>query len=90
MFAKAAVGSVKNIVPKRLIARSNRPGVNGKTSASACSKLTLRRCAAAARSRARSTAEAETSIPTTEPARAARAASREVCPVPQPMSSTWS
>jgi hypothetical protein len=90
MLANAATGSSKNIVPNLLIVRSNCFAGKRWTWASARSKVTLRSPSTRATSRARAIIGADRSTPSAPPAVAMRAASRVVCPVPQPTSRTWS
>src|ERR671910_287274 len=88
MLANAAMGSSKNIVPNRLMARSKPSSGKRCTCASPCSKATLWTLSARASSRARSIIDAERSTPSALPSPADRAASRVVRPVPQPTSRT--
>jgi len=88
MLVKAATGSLKNIVPKPLSARSNDASSNGWTWASPCSNATLVMPSEVASVRARSIIRAERSMPDTVPAGARAAASRASLPVPHPTSRT--
>ena len=74
----------------RLMATSKASGSNGWICASACANVALVTPSSAARRRAMSSIRDDRSTPSAEPADAARAASRVVCPVPQPTSSTRS
>jgi hypothetical protein len=91
MLRKAAEGSAKNITPKRLMTTSKASGSKGWTCASACSKRMLPRPSSLASRSASASMGPDRSAPSTEPSGpAARAASRLVSPLPQPMSRTRS
>ena len=91
MLPNAATGSPKNIAPVRLIATSKSLGRErmhlGVRLLEAHVVQTL---AGSDVAEPRSIIRAERSTPRAQPELAARAASRVVCPVPQPMSSTRS
>jgi hypothetical protein len=89
MFAKAATGSAKNIVPKRDMTASNLAGSSRCTCASPCWNTALRRPAASALALARASIGPERSRPTAWPGAMIAAAASVVPPQPQPTSSTW-
>jgi hypothetical protein len=86
MLVNAATGSPKNIDPCRLRARSTLSGEKGWTWASTWRKVAFVSCSSAARRRASAIMREDRSTPA--PATARLAASRVVCPLPHPMSST--
>ncbi len=76
MLVNAATGSSKNMMPNRLIARSNGGSAKRWTCASACRKVAFVNPSAAATSRARASIFDDRSIPSALPAVAARARRR--------------
>ena len=90
MLANAAVGSLKNITPKRLIATSKPCGARRCVCASPCSKRTLVRPSCRASLFGPLQQGRAMSTPSARPSSAARAAVHVVDPVPQLMSRTRS
>ena len=89
-LVNAASWSSKNIAPALLTTTSKLAGSKAYTCASACTKLTLLRPAAAARARPFASIAEDRSIPTTRPGATAAPACRVNAPLPHPRSSTSS
>ena len=89
-LVNAAFWSSKNIAPALLTTTSKLAGSKAYTCASACTKLTLLRPAAAARARPFASIAEDRSIPTTRPGATAAPACRVNAPLPHPRSSTSS